>query len=353
MLQPTLTRRVEDALKALHGASSLFALLDSFDAVYTQVDKHLLAIAEGGGNTIPENASAAHSQMASLPRITKEINARKLFREIESLELRLSSALAEGLDEPKHIIEPISTLDEFADAYNNYVVHQTGINALPLLLVARRLRQTLYNLRSFLEHLEANSSGLLIPRDDEAEFSMVLLNVSDLQDFARKLAALSELYAEICYVLGVSVASHPLRIGKIESGSLWTRLFGDTRAIGLMLSLIESSVKYFHRNYTTEGKIAAIPKKIESLDAILQFSNRLKESGVDVTSLNESLAKNAASITDSLNELVSNQPVVELNGQVLSINSEIERQLLQQVSTPKLSYDAAEPSKKLNPPSTE
>ncbi|NYG35353.1 hypothetical protein HZU83_15630 [Sphaerotilus montanus] len=351
MLQPTLTRRAEDALQALDRASSLLSLLGALDAVYTQVDTRLLAIAEG--TSLQENANSAHSQMASLPRITKEISARNLFREIESLELRLSSALAEGLDEPKYILEPIGTLDEFADAYNNYVVHQAGVNALPLLLVARRLKQTLANLRSFLTHISANASGLSSAGEDEAVFSMILLNVTDLQDFAKKLGALSELYAEICYVLGVSVASHPLRIGKIESGSLWTRLFGDTRAVGLMLTLVESSVRYFHRNYTTEGKIAAIPKRIESLDAILQFSSRLKESGVDVTTLNESLAKNAASIADSLNELVSNQPVVELNGQVLSVHADIEKRLLQFVSTPKLTYDSAGAVGTPDTPSTE
>jgi hypothetical protein len=352
MLQPTLTRRIENALKALDTASKLCNLLDSFDTFYGQIDKHLLAIAQGGGTSISENASAAHSRMASLTDITKDVNVRSLFREIENLQTELSSALVEGLDESKYIIEPINMLDEFADAYNNYVVRQAGVNALPLLIVARRLRQTLANLRSFLNHLSSNFSGLLNRQADETEFSMVLSNIADVNDFTRKISALSDLYQEICHVLNISIASHPLRIGKIESGSLWTRLFGDTRAIGLMLDLIESSVRYFHRNYTTEGKIAAIPKKIESLDAILQFSNRLKESGADVTALNESLAKNAASITSSLNELVSNQPVVELNGQVLSVTNEIEKYLLQQVATPKLSYDGAV-TQKLNLPAPE
>jgi hypothetical protein len=60
-----------------------------------------------------------------------------------------------------------------------------------------------------------------------------------------------------------------------------------------MVSLIEGSARFMHRNYTNEGKIASIPKTIESLDRILDLSNRLKENGVDVSSLQESLAKNA------------------------------------------------------------
>ena len=172
---------------------------------------------------------------------------------------------------------------------------------------------------------------------------MVLLNVSNLRDFAQKLSALNNLYEELCFILDVTTSSNQLRVGKIESGSLWTRLFGDTRAVGLMLQFIESAVRYFHRNFTTEGKIAAIPKKIESLDSILQFSNRLKESGVNVTAINENLAKNAAIIAENLNELLSNQQTVELNGQTISINSEIEKHILKNGLTPMLSYQEPKP----------
>lgn len=341
MLQPTLTRRIEDALGALKQADGLTQILDSFEDLHINIDKYLLGIAEGGGNKILENANAVHSHIASIPGMTRDLSARKLFREIEILEVRLSAALTEGLEERQYITKFLKQLDEFAEAYNVYVAHQAGTNGFPLLLVARRLRQSLLGLRGILEYIAANSSGSVGGHADEAELSLVLLNVSGLVDFAEKLAALDALYSEICYVLGVSVASQPLRIGKIESGSLWTRLFGDTRAIGLMISLIEGSVRFLHRNYTTEGQFAAIPKKLESLNSILDFSNRLKESGVDVSTLQDSLAKNAVTITNSLNTLVSGQSAIEVNGQVLSVGAEINRTLLEQASIPKLGFEAA------------
>jgi len=351
MLLPTLTRRVEHALQALDSASPIFQVLEALDPIYEQIETYLLEIAEGGGSKIQDNASSIHSQLASIPNVTKSLSARKLFREVEHLEQRISAALGEGVDEPKHIVEFLGGLDDFAEAYNIFVAHQTGINALPLLLSARRLRRSLESLRWFLEYIKVNSSSLLKHREDESEFSLILINISSLEDFAEKLAALHALYAELCYVLGVSVASHPLRIGNIQSGSLWTRLFGDTRVIGLMISLVEGSVQFLHRNYTNEGKIAAIPKKIESLDAILDFSNRLKNNGVDVAALQSSLAKSAASITDSLNTLVSNQPIVEVNGKVLSVAHELQQQLLEQIATPKISYQPpATPAPRLNPP---
>lgn len=351
MIQPTITKRIEDALQALDAASPLVEMLAALEAVNKRIDVLLRGIAEGGSQKISENANAVYSQLASLPSITRTLSARKLFSEIRTLEEGLSKALKDGLDETKHIVEFLEILDEFAETYDSYVAQQIGSNALPLLLIARRLTQAFASFHGLLKYILKNSSCILNLREDEAEFSLVLANVTDIQNFSEKLAALNALYLEICYLLGVSVPSHPLRIGKIESGSLWTKLFGDTRAVGLMISLIEGGIHFFHRNYTKEGKIAAIPKKLESLNEMLDFSNRLKESGCDVAEIQEKIAKGAAIITDNLNTLLSDQPVVELNGQTLSIGKELQKALLEQIAIQKIGYaPSADPVPSLQPP---
>jgi hypothetical protein len=350
MIQPTLTRRIEDALQALDAASPLVEMLAALEVMHQHIDTHLNGMTEGSSQDISGNAHAVHSKLTSLSTITKTLSARKLFREVEVLEGRLSKALKDGLDETKYVVEFLGILDEFAEAYNAYVVNQTGKNALPLLFIARRLTQAFSSFQGFLEYILANSSYILSRREDEAEFSLVLANVTDVQNFSEKLAALNALYLEICYLLGVSVPSHPLRIGKIESGSLWTNLFGETRVVGLMNSLIEGGVHFFHRNYTKEGKIAAIPKKLESLNELLDFSNRLKESGCDVTEIQEKIAKGAAIITDNLNTLLSDQPVVEVNGKTLSIGQELQKALLEQIAIQKIGYaPSADPVPGLKP----
>ncbi|XDF35723.1 hypothetical protein RBH89_01390 [Paracidovorax avenae] len=342
MLHPTLSRRLEDALLAFDSAVPLMEVLDSFAEIDAQIEQHIRGIAEGGSK-IPENASAIHTQLAFLSRVTKNWSARKLFREVEILESRIGQALAKDLDDPSNVVAVLEQLDTFAEAYNAFVVHPTGVNAVPLLATAARLRISLEVLRRFIAHLRSNSFGAVDRHSDEAEFSLVLVSVTSLDSFVEKLMALQALYAELCYLLNVSAASHPLRVAKIESGSLWTKLFGDTRVVGLMVSLTEGAVKYIHRNFTTEGKIAAIPKKVESLDAILNFSNRLKESGVDVTELQGSLAKSAVAITNNLNALLADQAVVEINGRMLSVATEVQKAALQHSSIPRIAYgDASE-----------
>lgn len=352
MLQPTLTRRIENALGALKQANVLTQVLDSLEQMHISIDQSLLSIAKGGGiHAFGQDAQAIHNLIGSLPKTTRNLNARTLFQEIDILKSRFSVALIQGVDKSECVSKFITQLEEFAETYNAYIGHQAGENGLPLLLVSRRFRQSIIDLQDMLEYLAANSSGSIGGRADEAEISLVLLTVSELGDFSARLAALDKLYRELCYVLGVSVASHPLRIGKIESGSLWTRLFGDTKVIGLMVSFIEESVRFLHRNYTTEGKLEAIPKKLESLNVILNFSNRLKDSGVDVVALQDSLAKSAVSIANNLNTLVSGQSAVEVNGQLLSVGAEVDRALLEHVGIPKLGFESTVAlSQSLSPP---
>lgn len=351
MLQPNFTRRVEAALAALDAGATLIQIIESLNAVNDGIDSRLLKIAVGANNDIVNNANALHSDFASLPSVTRELSARKLFLEVQTLSDHLRETLCDGADEPTYVIELLSELDQFAEAYNTYVVHQIGSNALMLLLVSRRVHGSLSSLRKFLEYFRSNASGHLVHAESEGELSLVLLNIASVLDFANKLTALQSLYDELCSMLNVVTASQPLRIGKIESGSLWARVFGDMKVIGLMITFLEEAARYVHRNYTKEGKIAGIPKKMEALNSILDFSNRLRENGVDVSALETRLSKNALTIADNLNELVSGQPSVELNGQIISVGAEIQKALLKPSETLMLEHSSVQQSENKREPS--
>jgi hypothetical protein len=352
MLQLHLTQRIEAAQAALTKANPLLNMIEALDNANRTIDTSLSKISAGTtGNQFTEYASTIHSHLAAISNITRGHSPRIVFREVETLQKQLAKSLVEGVSDPKEIALIQIELDDFAETYDAYVTHQTGVNALPLLLISRRLNHSLKSLNSFLEYIRNNTIDIKLPSPNESEFSLVLYQVIDLKNFTEKLDSLGDLYSELCYVLEISEADHPLRIAKIESGSLLTRLLGDTKVVDLMLSFLEDSVKFMHRNFTTEGKIAAIPKKIESLDAILNFSNRLKENGVDVSALNDKLAKSAVSITNSLNILVSDQAKVEINGHVHSISKDLEAALLEYSSKPKLEYKPSESATlSLNPP---
>ncbi len=341
MFHHTLARQVKDASDAIARASSLLDVLARLDAHNVNLGARVREIADGSNNRIVDNANALHSEIVSLPQITANFSARTIFREVENLSVALSFTFGKSGGETEFASTLLSELDTFAELYNTYVAHPTGPKAHNLLVASSHLRNSLLSAERYFEYTRCSLEGGLEHSKNESEFSLVLMHVVDLRDFAHKVAAVQDLYDELAAMLNVSTATSPLRIGKVESGSLLTRLFGDTKIVDLMVRFIESAARFVHRNYTKEGKLSAIPGKVESLEAILELSNRLKESGVDVADLQSSLAKNAVHIAESLSSLVADQPEIEVNGTVIKAGQEVHQALLEKASAPRLTYAPA------------
>jgi hypothetical protein len=134
-----------------------------------------------------------------------------------------------------------------------------------------------------------------------------------------KLNALLNLYNEMALLLDVSLEDSPLRLGKVETGSLWVWVFGDTRIIEFMTGTIERGIGFLHRTYTREGKIAAIPRNVEAVEAVLGLSERLDKMGIDSSEMRHAVAKAGAGIARDLNTLLAGEASIEVNGTVHSL----------------------------------
>ncbi|MBS1208198.1 MAG: hypothetical protein H6R19_596 [Proteobacteria bacterium] len=341
MLQTQLLKRIEKTLAALAAAETLTQVVDSINKINDGIKSELKSIARNtnqDGSKFQNSANSIHSILAALKLTTSSISARTLFLEIAELRSGLYAAMQEGQQQHELISSVNRQLDFFATAYDNYIAHQTAEAALPLVIGAQSLKQTLIEFQSALEYVKGNFSDSLGPNANETELSLTLTRVDSLEEFIKKLAAINCIYAELCMILNIST---PLRISKIESGSLWIRIFGDTKVIDLATKFLEGAARYFHNNYTTEGKISAIPHRIDSMNSILDFSNKLKESGVDVTNLNDELIKGAVVLAKNLNALIEQQPLMEINGKEFSIGGDAQSALLKQPVIPRLENSLA------------
>ncbi len=117
------------------------------------------------------------------------------------------------------------------------------------------------------------------------------------------------------------------------------RFIGNSKVIGLLVDFIKSSAAYlYNRNFTKEGELAAIPEKVESIEAVLNFSNKLNSAGVDTTDLNEQLKKSAVTIAKKLNFLLEGEAEITVNQQHISIGDEMQKKLIEDNSAPQLQY---------------
>ncbi|GAA5236262.1 hypothetical protein GCM10025795_45270 [Verticiella sediminum] len=283
------------------------------------------------GHTSQGAAAAAnlYKHFNALRTITENINHRSFFKALESLQEGLN-ALKTGWPDGVEPIHEISHATEIlADLYDKYLAKQSALNAYPLIFSAQKLHseieaflRTLRAVRTSIE--QAHRAGSI-----EAEFLLVLQKGSSLVILAGQLRALQAIYSELCALFSVSEIEYPLRIGKIESGSLWVQLFGHTKIVETMAAFISNAVAWIYRNYTDEGRISRLPQRADAVDAILTLSQRMKEQGIDVSEMEPNLKKAAVGLSKDLSELLCNQPSITINHRTLSLREELTKATLE------------------------
>ncbi|MFL6333799.1 MAG: hypothetical protein ACJ754_10855 [Pyrinomonadaceae bacterium] len=150
------------------------------------------------------------------------------------------------------------------------------------------------------------------------------------QNVAYKILAINEIYMELCVLLDVSAAEHPLRLARIDAGTWWGVFIGRGRVIKLVGDLIKSAIGFVHRNFTDEGRLDSIPRQIEAAERVLGFSEKLQEAGVDTTAIKDQLQKATFSIAAKLNILVIDEATLEVNDEKFSVAQGVERKFLQE-----------------------
>ncbi|MBJ2142677.1 hypothetical protein JC796_18205 [Delftia acidovorans] len=299
-------------------------------------DHHLDLIATGGGNRINEGASNMHAHFADVASITAGISHRKFFyaseQFLKAIDL-LNSVLTPEGSKLKILHQDA---ERFTDLFDSYLSQKTPKIAHPIIFLAERLDAEINTTIELLTAIRFTLTPNEIPHNDDSQISLILPEQFSLKNFAQRLLALQEIYSELCALFQVSEVDHPLRIIKLESGSLWALLIGNTKIIETMTEAIKNGASWIYKNYTTEGKISAIPMKVEAIDQLLSLSDRLEKSGIDTTKIKPNIEKAAYAISKELSILIEGQSNIKINNELISINSELEKNLIGNIRSPLL-----------------
>jgi hypothetical protein len=146
--------------------------------------------------------------------------------------------------------------------------------------------------------------------------------------FLEKTGALEQIYEELCQLFDVSPKQEPIKIVKVESGSLWLWLNGNPKVVSAVSSVIEKAARYFYRNYTDEGKLSAIRKKVETIESVLHLSDELKKRDITTDKLDDHIKKASITIGNNLEKLLAGEDRVELNGEVIALTPNVQQNLI-------------------------
>ena len=295
---------------------------------------HAKALVNRGVHESNASMEATRSRLAEIIREIKQLSSRRIFQEIDKL-IKILTETESGLDSRTNIkLNSLKVeLEAFGGVYEKFITAQQLGEAAELLAIAQRVDVVIHSSIMFAAVVLKNLCSEAGTERTDDQLEIYLSSETDFLLFLQKINALEQIYEEFCHLFNVSAKQEPLKIVKIESGTAWAWLKGSIVVITAMRSVIEKAAHYLYRNYTDEGKLSTIPKKVETIESVLHLSDELKKRAIPTDQLDEHLKKASVLIGNQLEKLLGGEEEIELNGVVIALtpNSQQKQIAKQQV----------------------
>lgn len=231
----------------------------------------------------------------------------------------------------------IALLDRFASSYERHL-QRSSVHTLYTTIGNAYIAQTiLKTVCDVLEDIvEELAEGQASVGEGERTLEISLNRVGTLEEFTEKLKSLLAIYLEYCRLFDISAAEYPLKIIKVETGSLWLKVFGESKIIGLVTDSLKAAAAYYYRKLTTEGKLGSIPARVEGLESVLHLAEELKDAGYNIPEMEENIAKTATLIAKHQAKLLENEFRITIGGDEFSASSSFDQMVLHRTTTPLL-----------------
>jgi len=282
-----------------------------------------------GNPAVAHNEHVRNSVQSAITRL-KQLKIADVFSETWRLQASLEQFLSPMSLYTTEWLEPMArAISDFKVAYEEFVREYSFPSTLGLLEKARTLHLLIASLRVTLELIRQNLENQpFVMREGEGRLTIYFESHSSIQALSTKLLAFDRIYDKLCEVMTVSKSDWPIRIGKIETGTLFTDFFGAKPILEAMASIITGTAKYIHRTYTRDGKIGAIPKKLELVESLLMTAQKFEAAGLDASQIRESVQIAATQISQEAVNLLANEPMVIVNSEVIAAGNAIQEKLL-------------------------
>mgnify|MGYP000971917468 CR=1 FL=1 len=265
----------------------------------------------------------------------KDLRSRELFLSISEVESAIKSFDSYGRA-TENVVSPLQKyLLEFSTSYEQYLNALNGTQRetalINLILSGGKLASAISTSNFVLSDIKNKLEGYALLKEsaDLKRFSLYTDSHVDFSRFAHNLYSINIIYIELCNLLKISLQEHPIVIVKIESGSAWTEFLAYPKIVDLLVSLIERSVDYFYRTFTREGKITALPRKVEAVEEIIELRKKMMALGIETSQIDAEITKATFVIADELNKLLAGEPKISVNGKIISIGKSFEKKYLE------------------------
>ena len=313
-----LSQRIETAMNALLEAPELTDLLRILRETSREIDGRIIVIANPGAKNEAE-ASHIHNLLGSLGKHVRQKNARQIFKEIESTQLKLALALTQDLDDVGNYRTLSVELESLAERYNEFITVQNPLNAFHLIRTGEIVERSFESLKQMLVFVKHNILEEPLPNERQDTMSLVIFNRPSAENISKWCSALADIYAEVARLIDVSVSDFPLEVVRVETGSTWFKVIGESGVLAFVKHFIKGALVFMRRHFVEEGRLAEIPAKVGAIDKILDLSLKLKEAGLSTARIDSEIEKAALTIAKSVNDILAEQTKIIVDGAVIEV----------------------------------
>lgn len=332
-----------ELLALLHNVRLELANLDVFiKHVRSIADKELavmesvVKIAAFDGKQ-PSHIGNLQSELSNLRVAINALSTRQFFEGALALagvvkQLLLTSPAADTVG-----TKLLRELNNLQDGYDAFTRDHNPSKVMSLIVQARIFLDKFDSLDEYIAFLNGAIGVDDEPSVDSFTLDLFMPAYLTFEEFIARLHSINVIYEELCQIFGISTTDHPLKIIKVESGSLWAKVFGQSKVVALMDDFLRGGANFIHRNYTNDGKIKGIPTSVKAMDELFAFREKLQAGGVDVSELDGQISKGALLIAKNMNCLFERQSSVVINGEEIPLSSTADKKLLEARHVPQLS----------------
>lgn len=277
-------------------------------------------------NQSAENANALTSTVSSSVVQLRQLHPSLTFKALHSAESDVLNLMESMPPESRKPFENLlSAIEEFDEAFSDWLGKNdvaTGVHALD---VGADLFRELEAVRGGISALVKSPEELAPLSAGEEVLTLELAGEHTISNISQILHGIQESYSALSHLADVSEAEYPLRVLRLETGSLWVQIAGNKTVIGALATFIGSTAKFLFDRFRSTGKV---PKGTEQLKTLLEIRERMAAHGLNTTLADQELEAVYVKLARNLARIVGAAPQVEVNGEVISVSKELEERYL-------------------------
>lgn len=243
-------------------------------------------------------------------------------RLVTTLELRIKEIYIKYNYEDESISTLTNHLNELSLLYRDVIM--SGDSKQKIVVFFDKIQEyvaeyelSLSNINGYINSMSSNAE--LIDAEGIRIMELQLLDTEySVGEFGEVLKNLDDVYSNIQRLIP-NVKLSALKIVKIESGSLLSRILGDENVLEVIAIALRRIADYVHYTFTNQGKLELNAKIMQDISTDADIIKKLEDLGIDTKEAKQNISETLSAATKDLYNIVSTASKLKLDDEELII----------------------------------